>query len=501
MNIKEAKQQIQNAITAYLMKDEFGEYRIPLERQRPVFLMGAPGIGKTAIMEQIAQETGISLVAYSMTHHTRQSVLGLAQIVHRNYTGADFQISEYTMSEIVAMLYDTIEATGIKEGILFLDEINCVSESLAPVMLQFLQYKMLGKHQIPHGWVVCTAGNPPEFNKSVNEFDVVTLDRLKKIDVEPDFGIWKEYAYKQHIHTAITCYLESCEADFYHIGKDEQGNIVSFVTARGWEDLSEMMLLYEEDGINIDNTLVEQYIQDIPIAGRFLDYYIKYVEYYNKYYVDDILEGNVTEELIESAKVADPEEKRLLFGMILESVSRTMRDSLEMEKMLKELQPILQDTIARLNANFSNREILSQHIMREQARLEKLSRARVITPANKRIMHWIIYSLGIYMDKTTKCRDNPRAVQCVMQEFGVTLNKMIAVTDEAIKKMQNAFTFVEAVYDRGDELMYLYNEMKVNYHCKKFTHKYGFEDYIGGPTHAVDFSRIEHLALNPNARD
>ena len=53
----------------------------------------------------------------------------------------------------------------------------------------------------------------------------------------------------------------------------------------------------------------------------------------------------------------------------------------------------------------------------------------------------------------------------------------------------------------NQELMYLYNEMKVNYHCKKFTRKYGFEDYIGGPTHSVDFSRIEHLALNPNARD
>ena len=69
-----------------------------------------------------------------MSHHTRESALGLPVIVHRSYTGADVQISEYTMSEIVATLYDTIEATGIKEGILFLDEINCVSESLAPAI-------------------------------------------------------------------------------------------------------------------------------------------------------------------------------------------------------------------------------------------------------------------------------------------------------------------------------------------------------------------------------
>ena len=77
MNIKDAKEQIKNAIVAYFSKDEFGKYVIPIERQRPVFLIGAPGIGKTAIMEQIAQELNVGLVAYSMTHHTRQSALGL----------------------------------------------------------------------------------------------------------------------------------------------------------------------------------------------------------------------------------------------------------------------------------------------------------------------------------------------------------------------------------------------------------------------------------------
>ena len=73
MNIKEAKEQIKNAMTAYFTKDEFGSYAVPVEKQRPVFLMGPPGIGKTAIMEQIAQELDVCLVSYSMTHHTRQS--------------------------------------------------------------------------------------------------------------------------------------------------------------------------------------------------------------------------------------------------------------------------------------------------------------------------------------------------------------------------------------------------------------------------------------------
>jgi MoxR-like ATPase len=139
MNIKDAKKQIENAINSYLAKDKYGEYRIPSEKTAPVFLFGAPGIGKTAIMEQLSKELGIGLVSYSMTHHTRQSAIGLPMIVKKDFGGSQYAVSEYTMSEIIASIYEYMEKTGIREGILFLDEINCVSETLAPSMLQFLQ--------------------------------------------------------------------------------------------------------------------------------------------------------------------------------------------------------------------------------------------------------------------------------------------------------------------------------------------------------------------------
>ena len=50
--------------------------------------MGPPGVGKTQIMEQIAAETGVGLVAYTITHHTRQSAIGLPFIEKRTYGGA-----------------------------------------------------------------------------------------------------------------------------------------------------------------------------------------------------------------------------------------------------------------------------------------------------------------------------------------------------------------------------------------------------------------------------
>ena len=225
MNIKRTKEEIKDTIAAYLAKDAYGAYEIPVIRQRPVLLLGPPGVGKTQIMEQIARELRIGLVSYTITHHTRQSAIGLPFISERSYGGKKQAVTEYTMSEIVASIYEKTELTGLREGILFIDEINCVSETLAPAMLQFLQCKTFGNHKIPEGWIIVAAGNPPEYNKSVREFDVVTLDRLKLIHVEPDLKVWKEYAAQVQIHPAILSYLDIKQQNFCQIESTVDGKL------------------------------------------------------------------------------------------------------------------------------------------------------------------------------------------------------------------------------------------------------------------------------------
>ena len=254
MNIKRAKEEIKDTIEAYLLKDENGEYVIPSIRQRPVLLIGPPGVGKTQIMEQISRECRVGLISYTITHHTRQSAVGLPFIEKKMYGDREYAVTEYTMSEIVASIYNRMEETGLKEGILFIDEINCVSETLAPTMLQFLQCKTFGSHKIPEGWIIAAAGNPPEYNKSVREFDVVTLDRIKRIDVEPDLAVWKEYAYAENIHPAIISYLSIKGQNFCQIETTVDGKL--FATPRGWEDLSQLILVYESLGKRADRDVI-----------------------------------------------------------------------------------------------------------------------------------------------------------------------------------------------------------------------------------------------------
>lgn len=109
----------------------------------------------------------------------------------------------------------------------------------------FLQNKTFGNQKVPAGWIIVAAGNPSEYNKSVRDFDVVTMDRIRYINVETDYYVWKEYAISSHIHPMILSYLELKPNHFYTVSTSVDG--MEFVTARGWEDLSHLLYTYEKN--------------------------------------------------------------------------------------------------------------------------------------------------------------------------------------------------------------------------------------------------------------
>ena len=113
MNIKRAKQEIKDAVQAYMMKDEYGEYQIPAIHQRPILLMGPPGIGKTQIMEQISRECEIGLVAYTITHHTRQSAIGLPFIQKKIYGGKEYSVTDVWNTKVCIQGWKKVTDTTI----------------------------------------------------------------------------------------------------------------------------------------------------------------------------------------------------------------------------------------------------------------------------------------------------------------------------------------------------------------------------------------------------
>ena len=343
MNIKQAKNEVKNTVKAYLSKDAHGEYVIPQIRQRPMLLIGPPGVGKTQIMEQIARECKIGLVAYTITHHTRQSAVGLPFIKEREYDGKSYSVTEYTMSEIIASIYDCMEQTGKKRGILFLDEINCVSETLAPVMLQLLQDKKFGNQHIPDDWLIVAAGNPPEYNKSVREFDVATLDRVRKIEVVPELSVWLSYAEKNQIHGAVTTYLMAHSDHFYSVSQEADEK--RFVTARGWEDLSAVLKSYEILNFPVDEALIGQYLQEEKTAEEFNSYYSIYEKYGQDYGVEEILtsafSGEIMAEKKKMAENGSAEERSVLLSLFHAALQKEASACQKQEHTAKELSECL----------------------------------------------------------------------------------------------------------------------------------------------------------------
>ncbi len=480
MNIKEAKNYIKDSVKIYLKKDEEGEYRIPVVRQRPIFLLGSPGIGKTAIMEQIAQELQIALVSYSMTHHTRQSALGLPFITHKEYGDVSYEVSEYTMSEIIASVYDVMEASGLKEGILFLDEINCVSETLAPSMLQFLQYKVFGRHQVPEGWVIVTAGNPPEYNKSVREFDVVTLDRMKILEVEADYTVWKEYAKDRGIHTAITNYLDLKKEDFYQVETTVKGK--NYITARGWEDLSQMLLLYEEEGLTAEESFVGQYLRNDRVVKEFTAYYDLYRKYQNDYKVEDILCGKVSEQAKDKARKADFDERLSLMGMLIDQVQHDIKDNILTSEMLGELMNPLRALKAKTESGCSADELLTlleQQAESRQKVMDSLQKAGAMSVRDKVKSRTIVKFLSECAKKlrVESASDAQTAFAQIKEKFDTEVTQYKQDTAAVKERMHYLFQFVEDVFGSGNEMLILVTECTVQSDCAKFISMYGCEDY------------------------
>lgn len=474
MNIKQAKEFIRDTVKIYLKKDEFGEYRIPVVRQRPVFLLGAPGVGKTAVMEQIAQELGIALVSYSMTHHTRQSALGLPFISHKNYEGTEFDISEYTMSEIIASIYDVMEQSGIKEGILFLDEINCVSETLAPSMLQFLQYKIFGRHQVPDGWVIVTAGNPPEYNKSVRDFDVVTLDRMKILEVDADYGVFKEYARKKDLHGAVLGYLELKKEDFYVMETTVKGR--SFVTARGWEDLSDILKLYEEEKLKVDEALVGQYVRNDRIVREFTAYYDLYKKYKKDYKINEILAGNAPDSAYERAKTAKFDERLALMGMLTDKITRELEDAVDESTVLTTLLPLLK---AVKTSEMNAVELMTIQIQGKQNLMEKKKKAGALSNEEKKENKAVIAFLEncikeINGNGITEKDEAFAVVRGHFDEAKMKLQRTVAAEKERLHAL---FSFVEKAFGEENEMLMLLTELTIHDKCASFIATFGCEDY------------------------
>ena len=489
MNIKEAKEEIIHTLKAYHEKDAFGIYRYPLVRQRPVLLMGPPGIGKTAIMEQSAAECEVGLVSYTITHHTRQSAVGLPRIVQKTYLGEEKTVTEYTLSEIVASVYDCMERTGKKEGILFIDEINCVSETLAPVMLQFLQNKMFGNHKIPEGFLIVAAGNPPEYTKSVREFDVVTMDRVRIMHIEPDLDVWMKYAWETGVHGAVLSYLSIYRERFYLMGNDSHGKC--FVTARGWEDLSQILHSYERLQIPVTRNLIGQFIQEEQTASGFFSYYQLFEKYGEDYGIERLLDGaaveETTEQYVQRVRRADFEERYTVIGLIQKVLDTSLCIYEKEDRQTRRLHQVMQYLIRFLKGK-ELAEGMEEFLAEQERSLNIKVQAELIgyrELENDRQVLTVLRELLLELKKShiTDMEEGMARMKLLLQTHSSGRAEQIVRVRDQISR---AFAFLDRCFGESAEMTFFVMGLTANRKAGNFIGENGCDAFFVYSSHVLE---------------
>lgn len=474
MNIKEAKTEIRNTVLAYLKKDAAGDYLIPTVRQRPILLMGPPGIGKTQIMEQVARESEIALVSYTITHHTRQSAVGLPYIKGEKFDDKEYSVTEYTMSEIIASVYSKMRETGLREGILFIDEINCVSETLAPTMLQFLQCKTFGNQAIPKGWIIVAAGNPPEYNKSVREFDMVTLDRVRRIDITADYSVWKEYARQVHLHSALLSYLELRPKNFYRIEADVDG--LQFVTARGWEDLSSLMEAYEMLKIPVTQEIVYEFLRHEDVAEDVSAYIDLYQKYQDDYGIEDILLGNVSTEIYQRLYRAAFDERLSVVNLLLDGVLRNIRKFSSLKMLTDAWYTFLKEYRSRIDEAEDARECYLSLLEEQVVDFEQKCVANLYQKSEEQMYKYLLEQIKEYVP--TAGLSVKESFESTKLGFDKQREYLAEEKEKTAQSLEYAFDFMEEAFSKEEEMVIFVTELSISSESTMFFMEYTCERYL-----------------------
>ena len=310
--------------------------------------------------------------------------------------------------------------------------------------------------------------------------------------MEPDFPVWKEYAYRANIHAAIMTYLEIKKSNFYKVETSVDGK--TFVTARGWDDLSQMIALYEKHQLKVDQKLIMQYLQNPKIAKDFAVYYDLYMKYRSDYQVKDILAGKASETIKKRAKQAKFDERLSLIGLLLEGVGSEMRNIMDMEALIKAEMEALKKVKAGLARPKATAEaLLETQIKENQKKYEKGKISNSLSAEQKKLLLKLVAQLEEQKLLVAGEEDGVNAFKMLKTEFDKQVKELIKNVKETGKQLENMFLFCEEVFEEGQEMLIIVTELTANCHSAKYISRYGCDAYFRHNKELLFYERQKEL--------
>jgi hypothetical protein len=205
--------------------------RHAFKKQRPIFLWGPPGIGKSDTVHQIGAEMDNAHVI-----DVRLSLWEPTDIKGIPY----FNSVDNTMSWAPPVELPTQEfAKNYKSIILFLDEMNSAPPSVQAAAYQLILNRRVGTYHLPDNVIVVAAGNR-EADKGVTyRMPAPLANRFVHLELRVDFDDWFQWAVANKVHKDVVGYISFAKQDLYDF--DPKTASRSFATPRSWAFVSELL--------------------------------------------------------------------------------------------------------------------------------------------------------------------------------------------------------------------------------------------------------------------
>ena len=236
---------------------------------RPVFIWGAPGIGKSALVEKFAREVGLPCVSLLGSQLAPEDIIGIPRI--------NGETSEFLPPKMIA---------SIEPYVLFLDELNACSQEVQKAFYSLIHERRIGEYHLPEGSIVVGAGNRAEDSAIVKTMSSALINRMFHVQMKADARQWIKWAKGVGLHPWVTDYI-SQRPD--HLFSEPPKTEEPFSTPRSWHMLSDALTEYHAGKKDIPAEVLRMisYACLTPShAGMFLAY-TKNIK--NSHLLDDII--------------------------------------------------------------------------------------------------------------------------------------------------------------------------------------------------------------------
>ena len=273
---------------------------IPIKSFPSVMLWGAPGVGKSQAIRQIAKEISENTGKKTNVVDVRLLLFNPIDLRGIPTANEDKTLAVWLKPQIFQM-----NESKNYVNILFLDEISAAPQSVQAAAYQITLDRIIGEHKLPDNCIVIAALNRLNDKSVAYKMPRALANRLLHIEVESNFDAWKSWAVEKGINDKVTGFL-SFRQDFLNNANTAMDDL-AFTTPRSWEMVSNIL-----NNVSDDIKVVEPLIAGI-IGNGVMHEFKSWCNLYSQLpKIEDIFKGK---------NVVVPKSTSVLYALVNSMVS------------------------------------------------------------------------------------------------------------------------------------------------------------------------------------